>query len=125
MKHVDLTKPVMKRVAGFEKDRISKFRRRFTLAVSIPAVIFLVLLTLIIRQMTVENTFDMLALFSEDREIIAEFWRDTIVSFWYEVPQIDIIFGIVVLLIILAIIISTQHRRQVNRRKLEELKKYQ
>jgi hypothetical protein len=124
MKHINLTKSVMNRVVNFEAERVTRFRTGFKVVmISLLSILFLTGL-FIFRQMQQENIFDLLVLFSEDKEIISEFWQDTVVTFWEELPQLYILTGLVVLLVIIGVIIFTRQIRRVNRQKLSEINKY-
>jgi hypothetical protein len=124
MKQINIAKPVMDQIVKFEKQRISRWRIVFMSIVSFLLVFFITFCFLIIRQMQMEETFDLLTLFSEDREVINEFWQDTVVSFWNELPLVDIIFGFVVLLCIIALFVFTYRTRYLNHKKLAEINKY-
>ena len=124
VKAINITQPVMDRIIKYEKARVNRFRFRYTVFIAILAGLFVTFSAIIIRQMFWENTFDILALFTEDGEIISEFWRDTVITFWEELPQLYIISGLVVLLMIVIAIILTRHVRRINRKKLTEIKDY-
>jgi hypothetical protein len=125
MKQINLTGPIMDKVAGYEKERVGRWRIRYTVILS--ALVFLLagFSVYTISQIVSENTFDLLTLFTQDREVLSLFWRDTIISLWEEMPQLEIISGFVVLLVLLGIIFATRRIRQVNKRKLEEIKELQ
>lgn len=45
----------------------------------------------LIKQLAEQRTFDLLALFQEDKEIVKEFWRDVLDTFYVELPKIPFI----------------------------------
>lgn len=59
----------------------------------------------LVKQLAEQRTFDLLALFQEDKEIIKEFWRDVLGTFYVELPKIPftvfIVCSIVFLLLVL------------------------
>jgi hypothetical protein len=124
MKEINLTQPVMQRVAGYEKRQVSKWQLRFRLELAILGLSLLLLIYLTVRQLMIDHTFDLLTVFTEDREVLSMFWQDTVITFWNELPQLDIIIGLVVLLVIVGLIFITSRMRNINHKKLELLKKY-
>jgi len=125
MKQPDLTKPVMDRVVDFEKQQVFRWRIRYTLVISLLGLLGILFIIYTVIQINIDHTFDLFSLFTEDREVMSMFWQDTIVTFWNELPQLDIMIGFGVLLVIFGIIIATRRTRQKNRKKLAEIKKYQ
>jgi hypothetical protein len=124
MKHINLTKPVMEKVIVFEKKRVNSWRHKFILLLLVLSGLFVMFVGYTLQQMYVENTFDMFVLFTEDREVLSQFWQDTVVSIWDEVPQVEILAAIGVLLVIVSVVWLTRRTRDINRRKIMEINKY-
>ncbi len=114
----------MRKIVSYEKARTTKWVRLFfgiiivLLSVSTIAIVFT------IKQMIDFQVFDMLSLFQEDREIIAEFWQDVLSTVWVEMPQQIVIAALAAILLIIMIIILTRSRRRIINKKLSELAKY-
>lgn len=125
MKTIDITKPVMQRIVGYEKKRTARWLKLFFGAAAILASVVVVSTGLIVKQMIDFRTFDMLSLFEEDREIIAQFWQDTLVTVWAELPQQIVITSLVALVIFFGLILFTGTKRKIIKRKLSEVAKYQ
>lgn len=88
MQKHDLTKIIMGKVVRFEERRTKLWLGKyiFILLLFIAVLIFLIYISVNIIQK--QQTADLLAIFGEDREIIAEFWQDTVTTFWEELPLI-------------------------------------
>lgn len=125
MKIVDITKPVMQKIVSYEKKKTARWLNIFFGVMVILLSVLVAATAYTVRQMIDLQTFDPLSLFREDREIIAEFWRDTLLAAWGELPQRLIITGLAALMLIILIIILTRTRRRIIRKKLAELAKYQ
>jgi hypothetical protein len=118
MHKIDISQPVMNRVVGFEKKQISYWKIRFRIILTTLILVLLIITLLIIQSFIKNGSWDFLTVFSEDWEIICEFWQDTVISFWMEAPQLEIITGCIVLLIISGVIILTRRKRKLINKKL-------
>lgn len=126
MKTIDLSKSVMNRVVKFEKRRSIVWLSRLIIFIVILIVSLVGVLWLITREVIERKTLVLLELFAEDREIINEFWQDTILTFWEELPQEQFALTVVILLsLMMAILLSRQKLKVVIRRikQLTSLKK--
>lgn len=115
----------MKRVVSFEARRSKLWLRLFAALVFLLVTILAVFLIIAIRKIGERQTFDLLTLFQEDREIIAEFWQDTLLTFWEELPQRLLLMIGLAVGIIASLFWVTRRKRRVIGRKLTELAKYQ
>lgn len=69
------------------------------------------------------RTLDVLEIFREDREVISEYWQDTVLVALMELPMWTITSGIVLLVLLVGIWVKTRRARAVARRRLSELAK--
>lgn len=124
MKNIDVTIPVMQKVAGFESHRIRVWLVRFGLALfSLAVIIFLASLMALVK-IRERGTLDLLTLFTQDREIIAEFWQDTLATFIEELPQRSLVVVALSGAAFVTAIILTQKKRKIIHRIQSELAKY-
>lgn len=125
MKNIDVTQTVMKNIASFERKRIFSYRRKLLCIFGVLFIALCAIFGIIYRILAEQQTFDLLTVFSEDSEIIAEFWQDTVVSFFQELPQPELAVGGIVLCTVFAIIIVTRKKRDIDWTKEKELQKYE
>lgn len=124
MKTIDVSSRVMKKVVLFERRRITMWLRGF-----ITLTVFLVsggvmLVGLVVRDLMEKRAFDMFELFTQDLEIIAEFWKEVLVTFWEEVPQRLFFIAIGILILLVLLIIVTRRKRLIIDKKLHALEKF-
>jgi len=124
MKHIDVTQKVMKNIASLERKRIVSYRRKLFLIFSALILLFVGAIAVVIKILTEQQTFDLLTVFSEDSEIIAEFWQDTVTSFFQELPQPELALGGIVLCTVFVITMVTRKKRSIAERKEKEIQKY-
>ena len=124
MKKIDVTQTVMKNIAVMEKRRITSYRRKLLIVFSCLALLFVGVITVTFKILSDQQTFDLLTVFSEDREIIAEFWQDTVMSMFQELPLPELAFGGIVLCTVFVIVAVTRRKRDIVSRKEKELKRY-
>ncbi len=124
MKKIDITASVMKRVVGYEKRQTTWWLRRYIVFLTIFAGLFVITIAIAARLFYERGTYDLLTLFFEDKEIIAEYWRDTLSVFIEELPQRALLSAGILFLVVISIIVITRRKRTIIRRKLRELAKY-
>jgi hypothetical protein len=124
MKHKDLTKGVMSKIARYETDRIHTYRIRIRVVLAVLGVATLASLAVTVRDLYSMQAFDLLTLFAEDRQIIEEFWQDTLSTFWQFVPPVWFWGVILCLLCLGGMLVVTHKRRLMNIKKLSQLTKY-
>lgn len=71
------------------------------------------------------HTWDLLGLFAQDREIVAEFWQDTLDIVFAEIPPATFVVLGVLLLSVVVLFIRTRKKRKVIARVRGELAKHQ
>lgn len=120
----DLTKSVMDRVISLERQQVRQWRIMFWAVVGILLIIVLILLVQAWQIIQDRGTFDLLTLFQEDQDVIAEFWQDTLTTFWEELPQRRLFLTAIVGVIIGGVFLATKKTRRVLRKKLEQLQEY-
>ncbi len=123
MKRLDVTKSVMEKVARFEERRT----RRWILIFVVILLLILGLISVTILRtydiLSERHTLDLLEILYEDREIIAEFWQDTLLIAYQELPQQTVGIGLGLVAIFIAFWVMTRRRRAIMRRRLAELAK--
>lgn len=123
-KNLDLTKSVMDKIVKLERKRSWLWISRFITIVGILIAGALVFLLFAAKDIAERDTFSLLTLFGEDKEIIQEFWQDTLATFWEELPQrkLEIGFGLIVIAVILFFINRKKIKLMV--RKIKNIAKY-
>jgi len=124
MKKINVTHSVMDNVVTLEKKRVITWKRKFFIILGGLLILLGGLIVLIGKMILEQKTYELLSLFSEDREIIMEFWQDTIMNFIETLPHPEIELGIVCIILVLIVIISTHRTRKVIKTKEKELRTY-
>lgn len=124
MKTIDVSKRVMEKVVAYEKVRTRRWILRFILVLFVLTVFELSALALVAQDVAQKQSLELLTLFTQDREIIAEFWQDTLTVFWEELPQQAVVLAAVLLAGMFVIVVVTRGRRRVIRARLSKLANY-
>lgn len=113
----------MKKVVAFERRRVSRWIIVSGIVVALCAAIITVSLLTTYSIASERKTWDVLALFFEDPEIIIEYGLDTLMVFMEELPrQPLLLFGLATVMLG-AFWLVTKHTRQIMRRRMRELAK--
>lgn len=123
-KDFDITKSVMDKIVRFERRRTWLWISRFITAAGILIGVALTFLLFAAKDIGERDTLSLLSLFGEDKEIVQEFWRDTLGIFWEELPQGKLAIGIG--LLIIAVILFVINRRNIKLmvKKIKNIAKY-
>jgi hypothetical protein len=125
MKKNILTEKIMDNVVSFEKKRS---RNRFAVFIIVILALIAVLLIAIYffnKSASETGSYDLFTLLSQDKEIIADYWQDTIMVFWEEVPQGLVILIFLCLISIISYILISRRKLRITRKKLESIDKYE
>lgn len=125
MKEVDVAKPVMEKVVAYEKARTRHWVLRFVIIVGILTIFVAAALGMAAVDVAQKQSLELLTLFAQEPEIIAEFWQDTLSVFWQELPQQTIFLALILTGGIIGIFLVTKMKRGVIRTKLSALAKYE
>ncbi|HUD20358.1 MAG TPA: hypothetical protein VMR81_07990 [Patescibacteria group bacterium] len=120
----DITKPVMDRVVRFERKNTDSWQRRFIVSMAILVIITLSILWAIISVLSTEQSWSLLSIFTQDPEIIASYWRDTLWIFWQGVPQNYLLLGAIAIFLLIILWVFTGNKRKLIREKRRQLDKY-
>ena len=125
MKESELTNKIMKKVVGYEKRRVIGW----ILAVILGLVIFIITgavsLWYAATILGETKSLELLTLFREDWEVVREFWRETIITFFQELPTDSLIILVVSIIFLLVIIIYSLKRWGRLKRKLSNIDQFQ
>ncbi len=124
MKQIDVTKHVMNNVVRYERAGISVWIRSFIISIIGISIVGVYVGILIISDLLSKRAFDLFELFSQDPEIISEFWQEALTTFWEEIPQHLLYMCVFVILLLVLSILITRKKRIIIRKKLKELDKY-
>lgn len=123
MKSTDVTPSVMKKVVAFERRRVGRWIIVSGIVVAVCAAIIAVSLVTTYSIASERKTWDVLALFLEDPEIIIEYGLDTLMVFMEELPRQPLLFFGAATVMLGAFWLVTKHTRQIMRRRMRELAK--
>lgn len=123
MKYTDITQSVMEKVTAYEERRSKRWLTVFLATVVIITICITVLLYRAYGIMAERHTLDMLEILYQDKEIIAEFWQDTLSVILAEMPQRTVLLGGIFSALLVSIWVITRHRRKIVKRRLAELAK--
>ncbi len=113
-----VSKQVMNKVVAFEKKRSSFFLWNYRVLLGFIVVCLVSVGAALYWELMYRKAFDLLTLFFEDREIIAEYWQDTLSTFSYEMPMEYILYlGLCIVVIFVIVIMTKTIREKVTRLK--------
>ncbi|HLD24983.1 MAG TPA: hypothetical protein VJB96_03650 [Patescibacteria group bacterium] len=113
----------MDKVARFEERRTKRWILWFLAIILVLVMGFLWAFLRSFVTLSEQHTFDVLELLWEDREIITEFWQDTLSTVVTELPQWTLTLGTGFVVLFVGIWISTRRKRTIARRRMAELAK--
>lgn len=125
MKKIDVTKRVMHRIVTWERRRVALWVGWFLVGAALLAGGLLLIVWLGTQEVLKRQTLDLLTLFGQDKEIIEEFWRDTLFVVLTELPWEMIVLGVILCGIIGAYLLATAHKRRLIQKKLSQLSQYE
>lgn len=124
MKNIDISNSVMDRVVHYEESHTARWLIVFFTVVAIAVGIISLIAWNVYVTGAQMHTWDLLGLFSQDQEIVAEFWQDTLDIVFAEIPPAAFIFGGMLLFALVVIIARTRKKRKVITRVRGELAKH-
>src|SRR5260221_6235185 len=110
MKTIDVSKSVMQRVAMFERRRVAIWITLFLAGIGALVGLIGVSLWSAVQVVSERQSLELLTLFQEDPEIIHEFWRDTLATFWEELP-VHLLLGVAVLCVVIILIVLVTRKQ--------------
>lgn len=124
MKTIDISQKVMKNVVSFEKKRSLMWIVKIILLFLMLFIIFAFLIQAFLAKVLERQTLYLLSLFTQDREIILEYWQDTLTVFWEELPHLGLYEIFIVLLIIIMTVIFAVKKIPQLLKKLQQVQKF-
>ena len=123
MKKTDVTRQVMEKVTRFEEGRSRRWIIVFVVIIFFIAALIGAVILRTYDVLIQQHTLDILEIFYEDKEIIAEFWQDAVAVIFEELPQQTMIVGLLLCILLVTIWAITRRRRKIVQRRLSELAK--
>ncbi len=114
----------MHNVVRFERSRSRTWLRLFYGIVSILCVLFGMFLWISWKTITDLQGWDLLTIFTQDREIISDYWQDTVMTFIAELPLETVFWAVGILIVIVVIVWMTRKRRKIVHYRMRELAKH-
>ena len=124
MKSTNISERVLERVIQLERRRIAVWWRKFWIVISVFVLLSITTLGITGFGLWQQRTFDLFAIFAEDSEIIVDYWQDTFMVFFAELPVEYVFYAAVGAVGILVVVILTQKRRKILRRRSQEVAFY-
>lgn len=115
----------MKRVVGVEKKMLSKTLTMLVVVFTSLFAVSAVIIAVFLNDVRDLRSWDVLTLFWEDQEIVADYWRDVLSTFWLEVPNQYILILLGVLVISWIIYYRTRDRRKTYSLRSQKLASYE
>jgi len=124
MKHIDVTSPVMKRIALYERGQVKSWYRKYR-SIIILLYFGIIVISLVIGKNIIEfGTLDLFSLLLEDKEIIQMYWNEVFGTLLQELPVLYIGIGLLFLTALLFVFYVTRYQRRVLKKKVAGLDKY-
>jgi hypothetical protein len=123
MKKIDISKSVMNKVVQFERHRSRRWLRILYIVLATLAVGASAFLWISWDMLTQMQSWDLLSIFWQDKEIIADYWQETVMTFLAEIPTEIVIAAAATICMGIIIIVATRKRRKVMERRVRELAK--
>lgn len=122
---IDLTQPVLKEIVKIEKGKTAIFLSWFILAIFSLLGLASVILFVAFEMISDQGTLDLLQLFGEDKEVISEFWKDTLQTFWEELPKTNLVVGLLAVVTLVILIFALRKKIAIIIKKIKILVKYE
>ena len=124
MKRSYITEKIMNKVIIYEENKSRNWLRRFMVILLVLVISVLLFMILFVKEMNYNKTFDLLSLFTEDKEIIDQFWQDTLSVFLMEIPQNYALLGLIGLISLIVLVIIGRKKLKLVKKKLGQVEKY-
>lgn len=124
MKNNKLTNKVMKKVVAYEVKKTRTWFFKVILGLLLALVIFLVSFWLSARDLIQSRTLDLLSLFREDFEIIKDYWQDTLITVWEELPRNIIFICDASIVFLIALFIFLKNKLPFMRHRVSSINRY-
>ncbi len=124
MKTIDVSKSVMNQVVGFEKRRSAWWIGKFLFILFVLGALGIWVFWVAVTEIFERQTLDLFALFTQDKEVIGQFWQDTVMVFWEELPQEKLVIGFLALLGVVIFIFINRKNIFIIWKKMRQLAKY-
>lgn len=125
MKKNSTTQSIMDRITKYEKTASRRWIRVFVISILLLLLLSLFITALLLWQLNQQDSFSMMTLFSEDSEIIKEFFLETITAFIAELPWELIEAGLACIVLIAIAFIVTRKKRLLLQKKMASIEKYE
>lgn len=121
----DLTKGIMDRVVQYERRRSRGWLGAYIVGGAALGAIGLLSLIGAVLHMEEHGSFSALAIFTEDREVVAALWRDALRVFWDSLPHHRLLVTLIALTALIALVQFTRTRRRLLQKRLDSMSGYQ
>lgn len=124
MKSAKITHEVMNKVMEWERNRVYKWIAAFGVMVSVLVAMGGAAGWSAGQKIGERKTLDLVQIFGEDKEIVADYWQDGVRVFWEELPKADLAVGWGAVGIVVMAWLITAKKRKIVRQKLKQVIKY-
>lgn len=119
-----ISNQIMHKIVAYEKKTTTWWAGKFLLLIVTITGLFLFFLSESLQRLNEWGSTDLLTLFGEDREIIQEYWQDTLWLFWEEAPQEKMVTSALILLFLITIIFLLRKKIWYTIKKISILTNY-
>lgn len=118
----DLVQKSMTKIVSFEKKRSLFWLAKFLSIIACLLALLLVCFWFLTKDLLEKGTLDLLTLFQQDPEIIIDYWKDTLETFFTEIPP-DLLFTIFIAFIgFIGFIVLFQSHLRLTLSRLKSMK---
>lgn len=116
----DLTDKVMRRVVAAEEKRSWWWLGRFLTVIGAVALVVVVFAGVAMWQMQQQGTWDLVELAREDPEIVRNYWADTAVTFWQELPSTDLVVAVAAIVVGVGVVVWARKKVRISLKRLQQ-----
>jgi len=123
-KKPDISRRVMDQVVRYEERNAITWRTKFLVVLVCLFGLLAAGIYLLIQYFSEYQLFALFELFQQDREIIIEYWQDTLSVIWDETPKDIVFLGLCVCGMIIIYILATRKKRNILNKKMQQISAY-
>ena len=120
-----MTVKVMKEIVAWEKRRVGVWIGAFAVIILALVVIGIVEWGAARERMNEQGTWELVAIVSEDIEVVKDYGQEVVETVWAEAPKGEIVVGMTALGLVAILVWGTRKKRQKLAKKIEQVVKYE
>lgn len=120
-----LTNKIMQKVVRFETRRTFGWLVKVIIIICFLFMVLYTVIGIIILSFRKTQSLELLSLFKENLEVVAEFWQETLAVFWLELPQKEVGEAVVLLVLLVGVGWVVRKKLPLIKKRILALNKYQ